>query len=223
MNNDIVILKGIGKQYSAHGLAIDNINLSVKSGEMVAIIGESGSGKTTLLNIIGGNIKEYLGHYKFQGKDFNSLSKREIAEKKNKCIGYIIQDYGLIDDLSVYNNVKLPLLFNQDIKINQIKGLVMSVLEKVNLSKFTDRKVRQLSGGEKQRVAIARAIINRPTLVIADEPTAALDTSNTFKVMELLKKINVEEGVTFIIATHNKKVAEMCNRTIMLQDGKIVN
>lgn len=99
----------------------------------------------------------------------------------------------------------------------------MSVLEKVNLSKLTDRKVKQLSGGEKQRVAIARAIINRPALVIADEPTAALDTSNTFKIMELLKKINVEEGVTFIIATHNKKVAEMCNRTIVLQDGKIVD
>lgn len=223
MNNDIVVLKGITKKYNEHGLAINNINFSAKSGEMVAIIGESGSGKTTLLNIIGGNIKEYSGHYRLQGKDFNSLSNREKAEKKNKYIGYIIQDYGLIDDQSVYNNVKLPLLFNQDININQIRGLVMSVLEKVNLSKLTDRKVKQLSGGEKQRVAIARAIINRPALVIADEPTAALDTSNTFKIMELLKKINVEEGVTFIIATHNKKVAEMCNRTIVLQDGKIVD
>lgn len=221
--NEIVVLKNISKRYRTDELALNNVTLSINCGEMIAIVGPSGSGKTTLMNIIGGNIRNYSGYYGFQGRDFNLLSKKEVAKKKNKHIGYILQNFGLIEDMSVYNNLKLPLLFNQEIRIDQIEKLVMTTLEKVNLPNYySNKKVRLLSGGEKQRVAIARAIINNPELVLADEPTGALDSRTTLVIMKLFKKLSVENGVTFIIATHNKDVAEMCNRIIVLQDGKIV-
>ncbi|SFS40805.1 ABC transporter ATP-binding protein [Paenibacillus sp. 453mf] len=221
-NSDIIVLKNITKRYGEHELALDNINLSIKHGEMIAIVGESGSGKSTLLNIIAGNIKKYSGSYLFEGKEFNAFSKKQIAEIKNKGIGYILQDFGLIEDLSVFNNVKLPLLFNYNVKMDQIRNMVLNVLNRVYIPKYIDKKVKNLSGGEKQRVAIARAIVNEPLLIIADEPTGALDSSNTVKIMELIQKINKDEGVTFIIATHDNYVADLCNRVIVIQDGKIV-
>lgn len=225
MNNkrveDIVVLKKITKKYGTDQIALHNISLTITTGEMIAILGVSGSGKTTLMNIIGGNIKEYLGSYFFQGEDFSLLSKKEIAEKKNKHIGYILQDFGLIEDMTVYNNLKLPLLFNQDIPMNQIEKIVAETLDKVNLPNYLDKKVRLLSGGEKQRVAIARAIINNPELVIADEPTGSLDSKNTLAIMELFEQLNKENGITFIITTHNQHVAQICNKIIYLNDGKI--
>jgi len=219
--NDIIVLNKITKEYSGTELALNNVTLSITTGEMIAIVGASGSGKTTLMNIIGGNIKNYSGSYHFQGRDFKSISKKEIAEIKNKHIGYVLQNFGLIEDMSVYNNLKLPLLFNQAIQIDQFNKMIVNTLNKVGLPNFATKKTRLLSGGEKQRVAIARAIINNPELVIADEPTGALDSKNTIASMELFKKLNKENGITFIIATHNSYVADMCNRVVVIQDGKI--
>ncbi|WP_158702668.1 ABC transporter ATP-binding protein [Paenibacillus faecalis] len=221
-HDDIVVLDNLTKSYSAHELALHDVTLSIQTGEMVAITGPSGSGKSTLLNIIGGNIKNYAGLYRFLGKDFQSFNKKEIARIKNKHIGYVMQNFGLIEDMSVYHNLKLPLLFNQDIRIDQIGKLVAATLDKVNMPNYAHKKVRQLSGGEKQRVAIARAIINNPDLVIADEPTGALDSKTTLTIMELFKKLNTENEVTFLIATHNREVADRCDRIIVLKDGTII-
>nr|WP_280921136.1 ABC transporter ATP-binding protein [Paenibacillus turicensis] len=212
----------MGKQYDEYGFALKNITMQVEQGEMVAIIGESGSGKSTLLNIIGGALEQDKGTYLFQGKALNELSDAQISTVKNKEIGYIWQDFGLIENLSVFQNVKLPLLFNKDVPMEQIEQLVRKVLTKVQLNQYISKKVKRLSGGEKQRVAIARAIVNRPQLIIADEPTAALDSVTTIKIMELLKTINKTNKTSFVIATHNREVAAMCDRVIELKDGEIV-
>lgn len=226
MNNnlsEIVVMNNITKYYSEQECALSNINISIKKGEMIAIIGESGSGKSTLLNIIGGNIKKNSGSYMFQGKEFETLTKKERAEIKNKGIGYITQNFNLIEDISIYNNVKLPLLFNTNIKLDQIRSLVAEVVNQVGLLEYIDKKINRISGGQKQRVAIARAIVNQPKLIIADEPTGALDSKTTVKIMELLRRINEKEGITLLIATHNNYVAEMCSRVITLQDGRIIS
>lgn len=222
MKKSLVHLENVGKQYDEYGFALKNITMQVEQGEMVAIIGESGSGKSTLLNIIGGALEQDKGTYLFQGKALNELSDAQISTVKNKEIGYIWQDFGLIENLSVFQNVKLPLLFNKDVPMEQIEQLVRKVLAKVQLNQYFSKKVKRLSGGEKQRVAIARAIVNRPQLIIADEPTAALDSATTLKIMELLKSINKTNKTSFIIATHNREVAAMCDRVIELKDGEIV-
>ena len=222
MKKSLVHLENVGKQYDEYGFALKNITMQVEQGDMVAIIGESGSGKSTLLNIIGCALGEDKGTYLFQGKALNGLSDAQISTVKNKEIGYIWQDFGLIENLSVFQNVKLPLLFNKDVPMEQIEPLVREVLAKVQLHQYVRKKVKKLSGGEKQRVAIARAIVNRPQLIIADEPTAALDSTTTIKIMELLKSINETNKTSFIIATHNREVAAMCDRVIELKDGKIV-
>lgn len=222
MKKFLVHLENVGKQYDECGFALKNITMQVEQGEMVAIIGESGSGKSTLLNIIGGALEQDKGTYLFQGKALNGLSDAQIATVKNKEIGYIWQDFGLIENLSVFQNVKLPLLFNKDVPMEQIEQLVREVLAKVQLNQYFSKKVKRLSGGEKQRVAIARAIVNRPQLIIADEPTAALDSATTIKIMELLKTINKTNKTSFVIATHNREVAAMCDRVIELKDGEIV-
>ena len=222
MKKSLVHLENVGKQYDEYGFALKNITMQVEQGDMVAIIGESGSGKSTLLNIIGCALGEDKGTYLFQGKALNGLSDAQISTVKNKEIGYIWQDFGLIENLSVLQNVKLPLLFNKDVPMEQIESLVREVLAKVQLHQYVRKKVKKLSGGEKQRVAIARAIVNRPQLIIADEPTAALDSTTTIKIMELLKSINETNKTSFIIATHNREVAAMCDRVIELKDGKIV-
>lgn len=222
MKKSLVHLENVGKQYDEYGFALKNITMQVEQGEMVAIIGESGSGKSTLLNIIGGALEQDKGTYLFQVKALNELSDAQIATVKNKEIGYIWQDFGLIENLSVFQNVKLPLLFNNDVPMEQIEQLVRKVLAKVQLNQYFSKKVKRLSGGEKQRVAIARAIVNRPQLIIADEPTAALDSATTLKIMELLKSINKTNKTSFIIATHNREVAAMCDRVIVLKDGEIV-
>ncbi|MBP1905666.1 putative ABC transport system ATP-binding protein [Paenibacillus turicensis] len=222
MKKSLVHLENLGKQYDEYGFALKNITMQVEQGEMVAIIGESGSGKSTLLNIIGGALEQDKGTYLFQGKALNELSDAQISTVKNKEIGYIWQDFGLIENLSVFQNVKLPLLFNKDVPMEQIEQLVRKVLTKVQLNQYISKKVKRLSGGEKQRVAIARAIVNRPQLIIADEPTAALDSVTTIKIMELLKTINKTNKTSFVIATHNREVAAMCDRVIELKDGEIV-
>lgn len=222
MKKSLVHLENVGKQYDEYGFALKNITMQVEQGEMVAIIGESGSGKSTLLNIIGCALEQDKGTYLFQGKALNSLSDAQIATVKNKEIGYIWQDFGLIENLSVFQNVKLPLLFNKDVPMEQIEQLVRKVLAKVQLTQYFSKKVKRLSGGEKQRVAIARAIVNRPHLIIADEPTAALDSTTTIKIMEFLISINKTNKTSFIIATHNREVAAMCDRVIELKDGEII-
>lgn len=199
---------------------LHDINLEIQSGDMVAVTGESGSGKTTLLNILGCHSKATSGAYFFNGVNTTLLEQKAIQNIKNEKIGFVIQDYGLLEEFNVYDNIELPLLFNKNISYTDIPLKVFEVLKKVSLHNYAQEVVENLSGGQKQRIAIARAVVMNPPVLIADEPTGALDIKTTENVLDLFKRIN-KEGTTLIIATHNSNVSRICNREIRLNDGRI--
>lgn len=195
--------------------------MSVNAGEMLAIMGESGSGKSTLLKIIGTVDNPTSGQYLFNGIDIRKESEKSLAKIRNNQIGFVFQNFALLERESVEYNIRLPMKIKgisrnlQDKKVNDILG-------KIGLSNKRKKIVTRLSGGERQRVAIARGMINEPDLLLADEPTGALDSETGKLIMDLLKRIN-ELGTTVIIVTHNIDIAKQCDRIIKIKDGKIVN
>lgn len=201
-------------------VALKNVNLTIESGEMCAVLGTSGAGKSTLLNILGCLDKPSSGYYKFEGNEISNLSDRQLSEMRNSLFGHVMQNYGLIESLSVYDNIKIPLVFSK-CKAKEYKKRIKKVLTSVNLDGFDNKLVGELSGGQSQRVAIARALINSPTVLLADEPTGALDSENTENIMKLFRDIN-KTGVTVIVITHDKDVASFCDRKIVISDGRIV-
>lgn len=221
----MIELKGISKTYykgtSAQIKALCNVNLKINRGEMAAVIGASGSGKSTLLNIIGCLDVPDEGEYYFNGKAADHLSQSKLSEIRNKQIGFVLQDFGLMLDRTVYRNLSYPLIFNSKIKSKQFKEPSVNSLESVGLSARVNSKCIELSGGQKQRVAIARAIINEPEIILADEPTGALDSKTSAEIMELFKSLN-EKGKTVVIVTHDPKIAEQCDRIVEISDGKIL-
>ncbi len=221
----MIELKSITKSYykgtSAQIVALRNISLKIDDGEMLAIIGASGSGKTTLLNILGCLDLPDSGEYLLDGDLVNKLSKNRLCQIRNERIGFVLQDFGLMLDRSIYKNLSYPMIFNSSIKSNEIKERSKRALEAVGLSSRVNSRCVELSGGQKQRVAIARAIVNKPSMILADEPTGALDTKTSAEIMELFKTLN-KQGSTVIIVTHDPKVAEQCDRVIEISDGEIV-
>ena len=221
----MIELKSVTKSYykgtSAQINALRNVNLKINKGEMVAVIGASGSGKSTLLNIIGCLDVPDEGECYLNGKQVNNLSQGKLSEIRNKQIGFVLQDFGLMLDRTVYRNLSYPLIFNSNIKSKQFKELSKKALESVGLSSRVNSKCIELSGGQKQRVAIARAIINDPDIILADEPTGALDTKTSEEIMELFKYLN-QQGKTVVIVTHDSKIAEQCDRIIKISDGSII-
>lgn len=221
----MIELKCVTKSYykgtSAQINALRNVNLKINKGEMVAVIGASGSGKSTLLNIIGCLDVPDEGECYLNGKQVNNLSQGKLSEIRNKQIGFVLQDFGLMLDRTVYRNLSYPLIFNSNIKSKQFKELSKKALESVGLSSRVNSKCIELSGGQKQRVAIARAIINDPDIILADEPTGALDTKISEEIMELFKYLN-QQGKTVVIVTHDSKIAEQCDRIIKISDGSII-
>lgn len=221
----MIELKCVTKSYykgtSAQINALRNVNLKINKGEMVAVIGASGSGKSTLLNIIGCLDVPDEGECYLNGKQVNNLSQGKLSEIRNKQIGFVLQDFGLMLDRTVYRNLSYPLIFNSNIKSKQFKELSKKALESVGLSSRVNSKCIELSGGQKQRVAIARAIINDPDIILADEPTGALDTKTSEEIMELFKYLN-QQGKTVVIVTHDFKIAEQCDRIIKISDGSII-
>ncbi len=221
----MIELKCVTKSYykgtSAQINALRNVNLKINKGEMVAVIGASGSGKSTLLNIIGCLDVPDEGECYLNGKQVNNLSQGKLSEIRNKQIGFVLQDFGLMLDRTVYRNLSYPLIFNSNIKSKQFKELSKKALESVGLSSRVNSKCIELSGGQKQRVAIARAIINDPDIILADEPTGALDTKTSEEIMELFKYLN-QQGKTVVIVTHDSKIAEQCDRIIKISDGSII-
>ena len=200
--------------------ALKDIDLTVGDGEMVAVVGKSGAGKTTLLNILGLVDTWDSGSYTLDGTDVKSLSDRSLAKMRNEKIGFVLQDFALIEDQTVLFNVSLPLLLGNKVRFVDVKPKAISALEKVGLLDQRNKKVGQLSGGQKQRVAIARAMINEPSLILADEPTGALDTGTGLEIMELLRQRN-ESGTTVIIITHDEAISKSCGRIVRIGDGML--
>ncbi len=200
-------------------LALDRVSFTVKDGEMTAIIGKSGAGKSTLLHILACVDSYEDGEYYLDGLLIRNKNDKENAKIRNQYIGMVMQDYALVEDFTALENVMLPLDFCRE-RIRNKKSLALSMLEKVDMKEFAHKQVSTLSGGQKQRVAIARAIANNPKVILADEPTGALDSHNTEQIMELLKKLN-QQGKTIIIVTHDPLVSKQCKRIIEISDGKI--
>lgn len=199
--------------------ALHSIDLTIGDGEMTAIIGASGSGKSTLLNMIGCIDSAEEGKCVINGTDVNALTENKRTEFRSKNIGFVIQDFALIESYSVLDNVLIPTYFIK--KQRGTKEKALELLKRLGLGDMAKKTVSKLSGGQKQRVAIARALINEPSILLADEPTGALDSKTSAEIMELFKSLN-EQGRTVIIVTHDPKVAEQCGRVIEISDGRIV-
>lgn len=200
--------------------ALDNISLDIKKGEMLAILGVSGSGKSTLLNVIDLLLTPDSGLYEFDGIDTRNLSDKERAVFRNKHMGYVLQDFGLIESDTVSTNIELPLRL-AGINRKERSTRILESLKLVGILDLKDKYVYQLSGGQKQRVAIARAIVMNPEVILADEPTGALDSKTKIDIAELFSEL-WKAGKTVIIVTHDSEIASYCSRVINIKDGKIV-
>ena len=201
--------------------ALKGIDLSIEEGEMVAITGKSGSGKSTLLHILAAIDSYDKGSYLVDGVSVGDLKEKDRARFRNQKIGIVMQDYALIDEYTIEENVQIPLIFGK-VKGNDVRReKIMTALENVGLAELAKKPVRQLSGGQKQRVAIARALVNNPTFLLADEPTGALDSKTSGEIMDVFEKLN-QGGKTVIIVTHDMEVAARCGRVIEISDGEIV-
>ena len=215
--------KNLKKIYSTGEVettALDNVNLNVKQGEFTAIMGPSGCGKSTLLNILGLIDTSTEGQYIFSGEDVSGYSERQRADLRKRNIGYVFQSFNLIDELTVYENIELPLLYMKT-QPNERRGRILEVMEQLKLAHRQGHFPKQLSGGQQQRVAVARAIVGNPKLILADEPTGNLDSSNGDEIMSLLTGLN-EKGTTIVIVTHSEAYAEYSQRIVHLFDGHIV-
>ena len=200
--------------------ALTDVSLTVEDGEMLAIIGKSGAGKSTLLHIIGCIDTFEKGTYTLDDISVHKLSDKKLAQIRNQKVGIVMQDFALVEEYTVLENVKIPLYFAKKRK-GSANTLALEALEKGGMKELAKKPVNKLSGGQKQRVAIARAIVNDPSFILADEPTGALDTKTSAEIMALFKSLN-DEGKTVIIITHDPTVAESCKRQIEISDGKII-
>ena len=201
--------------------SLKGIDLSIEEGEMVAIIGKSGAGKSTLLHILAAIDSYDKGSYLVDGVSVGDLKEKDRARFRNQKIGIVMQDYALIDEYTIEENVQIPLIFGK-VKGNDVRReKIMTALENVGLAELAKKPVRQLSGGQKQRVAIARALVNNPAFLLADEPTGALDSKTSGEIMDVFEKLN-QGGKTVIIVTHDMEVAARCGRVIEISDGEIV-
>lgn len=221
----LIELKGINKVYSTQSLqtlALQNINLTIEAGEFVSIAGQSGCGKSTLLSIIGLLDVPTSGEYVLSGHNVSSINRDERARLRNKEFGFVFQSFNLISDLTVYENIELPLTYRSDLSRQEIKEAVENGLNLVDMNSRRDHFPSQLSGGQQQRVAVARAIVGKPSMVLADEPCGNLDSKNAESVMQLLERLHAE-GTTVCMVTHDPKSARRAKRYVELFDGQIIS
>lgn len=218
----LIELKEISKTYGkgeASVEALKNLELKVDEGEFVAIVGPSGSGKSTLLNIIGSLDRATAGEYLFNGVNISNFSQKDMATFRGEEIGFVFQNFNLLNDKTVVDNVMVPLRFSKKLKGNK-RDRAMELIERVGIKGQDSKRVNELSGGQQQRVAIARALVNSPRIILADEPTGALDKKTGESIMELLRELN-KGGTTVIIITHDEKIAISSDRIIRIEDGMI--
>lgn len=219
----IVELKKISKEYRNDMVvtkALTDIDLSIEQGEFVAIMGASGSGKTTLLNILGCMDAPTEGTYLFNGKDLTAKKESQLCNIRGKKISFVFQHFALIDEYTVFENVELPLM-KRGISKSSRKKLVLNALKKVGISELAKKRPTHISGGQKQRTAIARSIVGEPDIILADEPTGALDHNTGTEIMQLFSSLN-KEGTTIILITHDEAVSHYADRLIYIEDGRIV-
>lgn len=218
----MIWMQGITKTYRLGEVDVQilkRLDLTINQGEYVAMMGASGSGKSTLMNIIGCLDRPTTGHYIFEGRNLTTLSDEELAYIRNQRIGFIFQQFNLLPRSTALENVMLPMVYANTPKPKR-RQQAMQALARVGLADRMFNRPNQLSGGQQQRVAIARALVNRPALVLADEPTGALDTETSQEVMELLTELN-HQGITIVMVTHNPEIAAQTKRVIRVQDGSI--
>jgi putative ABC transport system ATP-binding protein len=217
---EAVNLRKVYQEEGTETVALDNASLKIEQGEFVAIMGPSGSGKSTLLHILGFLDEQTSGKYLFEGKTFNHYSEAAIARVRNQKMGFVFQAFNLLPRTTVLDNVKLPLIYS-NVAETEWDELTEHAIKDVDLMTRINHETNQLSGGEKQRAAIARALVNNPQVIFADEPTGNLDSKSGEIVMEILQKLNDEEGKTIILITHETTTAEHAKRIIHIKDGKI--
>ena len=201
---------------------LHGIDLKIYEGEFVAIVGESGSGKSTLMNIIGVLDKQTKGEYYLDGIDIKNANEAEMNVIRNKKIGFVFQNFNLIGRTSALRNVELPMLY-AGVPAEQRTKRAKELLSKVGMESRMNHMPNELSGGQKQRVAIARSLVNNPSIILADEPTGALDSETSAMVMDIFNDLNKNQGKTIILITHSKEIAEQCPRIVTIKDGKIIN
>jgi putative ABC transport system ATP-binding protein len=221
--NNVVESRGVVKEYSDDGVpvkAVRGIDLEIQKGEFTAIVGPSGSGKTTYLNIISGLDEATEGEVWLNGKLLSEMSGRELSDFRRDNIGFIFQAYNLIPVLSVQENAEYVMLL-QGVSARERRRRVAEVLQDLGLEGFADRLPTKLSGGQQQRVAIARAIVSQPSIVLADEPTANLDSDTAISLIDMMRRLNEDRGMTFVFSTHDQNIMERARRLVVLRDGRV--
>lgn len=221
----LIEVKDLGKTFKTGEVyteVLKNINFIINEGEFVSVRGPSGSGKSTLLHILGFLSMPTTGRYLFQGKEFNEYGEDKIARIRNEKLGFVFQSFNLLGRSSVYENVRLPLLYSRRPE-QEWDGEIRQAIKRVGLEHRTDYQTLKLSGGEKQRVAIARALVNQPDIIFADEPTGNLDSVSGSEVMKTLQTLHRDQGHTIILITHDEHTAGFAKREIKIQDGQIQN
>lgn len=221
---EAVKVSDIRKVYDEKGMpveALSRVNLSIEKGEFLALVGPSGSGKTTLLNLVGGLDRPTEGNIFIEGREITGLSSGELAELRLRRIGFVFQEYNLIPVLTAIENVEYVMLL-QGLRERERRERALSILKEVGLEGMEARRPRELSGGQQQRVAVARAIVSEPAMVLADEPTANLDSNTGAALLDLMRRLNESKGITFIFSTHDPMVMERARRIVRLKDGSIV-
>lgn len=218
----MIELKNITKRYGKNDsevVALKDVSLRINKGEFVAIMGASGSGKSTLLQIIGAMDKATEGEYLLDGNSLKSYSERQLCKIRKEKVTFVFQNFALMDKYSAYENIELPLLHTKKSRTER-KKLILEAARKLNVEDQLNKKPKQMSGGQQQRIALARALVSGADIILADEPTGALDHATSMELMELLKDYN-KAGKTVIVVTHDNEVAEFADRVIMIKDGKI--